>query len=63
MNGGKAVGKKIVFYAEKKSSFGIDKNYYLLWTKESVLTEDSMFYWIRSKSLAGIEEMEKECKF
>lgn len=63
MNGGKVVGKKIVVFAEKKGSFGIDKNYYLLWIKESVWTETSMFYRIRSKSLAGIKEMEKECKF
>ncbi len=56
-NSGKEVGKKIVFYAEKQMSAGLYKNYFLLWTK------GSMFYWIRSKSLAGIKEMEKECEF
>ena len=63
IKGGKVVGKKIVFYAEKQRDFGIDKNYYLLWTKEFLLKQTSMFYWIRSESLAGIEEIEKECKF
>ena len=63
MDGGKVVGKKVVFYAEKQMSAGLYKNYFLIWTKESLLKETSMFYWIRSTSLAGIEEMEKECKF
>lgn len=54
---GKEIGKKLVFYTEKQMSAGLYKNYYLLWTK------DSIFNLIRSKSLAGIEEMEKVCQF
>ena len=56
-NNRKTIGKKVVFYAEKLGIAEIYKNYYLLWTNKS------SFYWIRSKSISGIEEMEKECKF
>ncbi len=54
---GNEIGKKVVIYVVKKGTAEIYKNYYLLWTK------DSMLYSIRSESLSGIKEMEKECKF